>query len=477
MAHRVAEADAGRKDVEEHEVLPVPWDAPTSRSSAGARLLPVLRVFLVILVPCVLIVGVREHQFQPLFILDEFPYADYLHKVHDGDPFVQRGEVSGQETLRELACRGYTPDIWPVDQRPPCGDRTYDARVFPNQGVNSADIHPPSYFVLTDLGARAIMATGFTDNLIRAGRLFGSVWMAAGLTAIWFLARRLGSTGPAAYVAVAIVAGSTSLLWQWQYLTPDAANLLVGASVALIVLRWERTGSGLGFLAAAGAGAMSFKAPNVLVIATMGLYLLVRAFLARRASHDSSIGAPLQRTVRQYLTAAGALLAGGALFSAAWMALRIATKLPGRQDIEQQYAVDSLKLSFFTDNLARFLAPLDHPTIKTYQLSTIVSYLLIGSLIAAIAVASARNDRTPTPVMAGVSAFVAVFGPLLLVGIIFVGSGTYFPIELRYGTSIVPLQVAVAASLWRARPAVVVLAVFAVVYHAVGMYALFNPPA
>lgn len=126
MAHRVAGADASPNDVGNHEEPPARMPGAPARPSVLVRLLPVLVVFLVLLVPCAVIVGAREHESQPLFILDEFPYADDLHKVHDGEPLVPWGELSGHETLRKLACGGFTPDIWPIAQRPPCNAPVVD---------------------------------------------------------------------------------------------------------------------------------------------------------------------------------------------------------------------------------------------------------------------------------------------------------------------------------------------------------------
>jgi hypothetical protein len=150
-------------------------------------------LFLLLLVLGAPVVAVSADRNPALFVLDEFAYADYLYKIDSGHWVVRHGELSGEPALRRLACRGYTPSIW--NDRPPCDAATFDPATFPNAGINSADIHPPTYFLLTYAGARAVMALGVTDDLIDAGRLFGAVWMAAGLVALWCLVRALGA-GP-----------------------------------------------------------------------------------------------------------------------------------------------------------------------------------------------------------------------------------------------------------------------------------------
>lgn len=134
--------------------LEVAGDGPSMQSTASGRrsltrssAAVILGLFLLLFMMCAPVIALHEQASRPLFILDEFAYADYLQKVHDGQPYIRRGEITGQETLRELACRGYSPDIWP--ERPPCDSPNFNAADFPNSGINSADIHPPTYFIIT----------------------------------------------------------------------------------------------------------------------------------------------------------------------------------------------------------------------------------------------------------------------------------------------------------------------------------------
>src|SRR5688572_1481086 len=173
-------------------------DATRQRRHAGLRL---AGLFLPLLFVCAPLVALSVDRNPALFVLDEFAYADYLYKIDDGHLVVRHGDVSGERGLRALACRGYTPSTW--NDRPPCDAAAFDPAVFPNAGINSADIHPPTYFLITYAGARAVMALGVTDDLIDAGRLFGAVWMAAGLLALWCLVRALGAGARAAACGLA----------------------------------------------------------------------------------------------------------------------------------------------------------------------------------------------------------------------------------------------------------------------------------
>ena len=402
-------------------------------------------LFVLLLGICAPVVALHVRHHDRLSVLDEFAYADYLDQVHHGQPFVRHGEVTGQATLRALACRGFEPDTW--TDRPACDGPAFDPGAFPNAGVDSADIHPPTYFLVTDAGARVIMGLGLTHDLITAGRLFGAVWMAAGLTALWYLLRAVGANRWAAGFGVALVAGCPFLLREWHHLTPDAANVLVGALVALAAVRWERDGRSLWLLVAAGAGAMAVKSPNMIVVLALALYFVVRAVVAAPPGADGV------RPVRDYLLGAGALLAGGLATSLAWLAVRAAVAIPGgTSPMDEDERLATLTVGHLTRNVARFANVWDAEGTATHPLAVLVSYLLIGSLLVALVSLSPADRRYGLAVAVGA---LVVVGPLVVVLVNAVVRGTYAPVEPRYGATLVPLECALAASFWRTRAALV----------------------
>ena len=410
----------------------------TPPGPAGLRL---AGLFLVLLVVCTPVVALHVDRNRALSVLDEFAYADYLHQIDSGRWIVRHGEVSTQQALRDLACRGFAPSTW--NDRPPCDAPAFQPEVFPNAGINSADIHPPTYFAITYLGARAIVGVGLADGLVDAGRLFGAVWMAAGLLALWCLLRALG-VGPAASAAgLALVGAMPMLLQQWYYLTPDAANVLVGSLVILAALQWERSERGLAVLVAAGAGAMAIKAPNLVVVVAGAGYLVVRALISR-----AQAGQPADRSCREYLSGAAALAGGAALASATWLLVRAATAQPGNSPMEEAEQVGILRPAQVLENVARFVTPWDREPSSLYPLAVLVSYLFVGSLLVILA-AVARTDRRYS--LALVVGVVLLAGPLLLVAANFTVRGTYAIVEPRYGTTLVPVQCALAATFWSGR--------------------------
>lgn len=393
-------------------------------------------LFALLLAVCGVVVALHVHRNRPLSVLDEFAYADYLHQIDRGHWIVRKGDVSTQEALRELACRGFSPSTW--NDRPPCDAAALAPEVFPNAGINSADIHPPTYFLVTYAGARAVMGLGLEDNLVDAGRQVGALWMAAGLVALWCLVRTLGSPPAAAAIGLALVASGPMLLQQWHYLTPDAANVLVGSLVMLAVLRWERAGRGLALLAGAGALAMALKGPNVVVVVAGAGYLIVRAVLS-----DGD-----ELPLRGYVKAAAAMIGGAAVASVTWLVVRAVLAQPGTSPMDDAERTNVLRPSQVLENVARFITPWDREPSTLYPLAVITSYLFVGSLLVALAAVGRRDRRYAVAVAVGV---VLLAGPLLLVATNFVVRGTYAIVEPRYGTTLVPIQCAVAATFWSGR--------------------------
>jgi hypothetical protein len=115
--------------------------------------------------------------------------------------------------------------------------------------------------------------------------------------------------------------------------------------------------------------------------------------------------------------------------------------------------------------VARFVTPWDREPSSLYPLAVITSYLFVAFLVVALATLSRRDVRWS---LAGAVGIALLAGPLLLVAVNFVVRGSYAIVEPRYGTTLVPAQCAVAASLWSGRTltavgALAVLAPLAVV--------------
>ena len=425
--------------------------AAPSRPARWRPAAAALAVVLAVLALSGAVVGTAVAHHRPIFILDEWTYVDYLYKVDHGHLWMPRGDVVGQDAVRAVACRGTQPNFYPT--HPPCGLAHYDTRHYLNDGISTAAIHPPTYFLLTDLGARAVMAVGGTHDLVTAGRLVGAAWMAAGLLMLILLAREFGAGRLATGIAVLAVAVTGKFVEEWQYLTPDAANLLVGGVVMLSVVRWLRGRWPWWSLPLAGAFAIALKSPNLLVVGA-GMVAILFAVTAR----------PL----RQRLAGAAGLGAGAAAVAALIGGVQAAIARTGfvsPQDRTEH--ADRLHGQWFLDNLDTFVRPFGRPG-HAYALAHLLGFLVLGLVVASVFTLASADLRQPVGV--GVLSGV-VLGPAVLIVLVFGAQHEYAPIEERYGYSLMPAVFALAASHWRGRLRLAAVGALVAVYAVFAVHA------
>jgi hypothetical protein len=155
------------------------------------------------------------------------------------------------------------------------------------------------------------------------------------------------------------------------------------------------------------------------------------------------------------------LLGGAVASSVVWLVTRAALAGPGMSPMEHDERVAGiLRPAQLLENVGRFINVWDREPSTLYPLAVITSYLFVGSLLVALVALSRRDRRHALALATGV---VLILGPLLLVAINFLVRGSYTIVEPRYGSTLVPIQCAVAATFWsrRALYAVGTLAVVA----------------
>ena len=97
---------------------------------------------------------------------------------------VRRGDLFGEEAMREEACRGVDAAFLP----PPCDARTLRPQEFQEGGFNPAYIHSPGYYVVAGFGGRLVDRVPGVSSPVVGARLMGALWLGGGR------ARRTSST-------------------------------------------------------------------------------------------------------------------------------------------------------------------------------------------------------------------------------------------------------------------------------------------
>lgn len=194
-------------------------------------------------------------RFGGVSLYDEITHVDYAEKISRGhlpSPVEELGEVA----MDEWACR---PGTWQPENF--C-DLTVanqtDNEDFPAEGLNYNGFHPPLYYLLTGLGARALSgaASLVTDvSLMISMRIMSAVWLAAGLSALYLVLTRWVRRTTA--TAATLLVGTTPAVASFgMMVNPDSMAVL--ASAAALYLAWRLSqgtsnlwwGFGLAFLVA-----------------------------------------------------------------------------------------------------------------------------------------------------------------------------------------------------------------------------------
>lgn len=201
----------------------------SARLAHGPRLVAAL--LLVVLSTVLVAVNVSVNRGISPF--DEATHADYAYRIAHGE-LPEAGDLLVEEVLHQWACRGAAVDA----DLPACGG-PYDEADFPAGASQYNSAHPPLYYAVTGVVARAVSgatAVGFVD----AARLLGAVWLSAGLLVLLAALRLLGTPWTTATALCAVAALTPSVMHASSTVNNDAAALLAGALVLWVTLRVVR---------------------------------------------------------------------------------------------------------------------------------------------------------------------------------------------------------------------------------------------
>lgn len=225
--------------------------------------------------------------YKPFSPVDEFQHVDYLYKAGKGQ-MVGRGDLVGDEAMHEEACRGIDA-IGPVLPCLPIG--SYNAGQFQEGGQNTAYIHSPVYYFGTAWVGKVVVKLTPIDNLMKAGRLLGPMWILPALLLMVPTMRRLGARVSSRFAVSLLAVTVPMVLHATSTVNPDATALLGGALILcppiLLGARWSgRAGRVLDGIAAAASMALK---PSNLVVLIAGLWLRADLTLGPARAADPEI--------------------------------------------------------------------------------------------------------------------------------------------------------------------------------------------
>lgn len=419
---------------------------PEARGGNGLIRKHIWVVLPLLVLPSIL-VGLHLKAYQTFSPIDERQHVDYLYRISRGE-LLRMGEQIGQETLRDEACRGLD---WNLFTPPPCHpNRPYNPDIFPNLGYNSAHIHPPTYYVLTNVVAKSFRGLGIARDFVGSARLVGALWLGLALILFWYTARELRIPPIARIIAMVLLATTPTIVHASSTVNPDSMALLGGTAVLLAILVWERKrGRMIVLLPLIGAFAVALKVTNILAVAAGGLYLLLRWWLRRdRARIDEADGAG-------YLAATSALVAAGVGTAAVWFILHnMLIRVPFDPAIEL-YRIDGLSIEAVIAQMMALVTPVRNawqpPFFNNETVGTILQVVNLALLAAVFgALLYERPGRSRTTLAISGALVILGSGMALTLLNYFLNSHTYDVIPARYGISVLPfLFIALASALRR----------------------------
>ena len=424
-------------------------------------------VLAVVLVVVAVLMGLEVRDHPSLSHFDELQHMDYTLK----SPFhvVRHGELIGQEAMDEAACRGVdyplrlgiqslnnwlrlvqeravvhlSPEIVTRAGFPACRSLLTTPDQFTHQGINTASIHPPTYYTTTALVGRAIEAAPGVGSPVTAARLVSILWLWAAIAVLWYVLGSLEVPSGAKAILTGLLAVSPLVLHEHSIIHPDTTALFGGALVLAAVLRWEAGRTSGWLVALVALVAVWLKFTNAAAVGAALMYLAIRAY--QRREHLS------RPQVRRTLVLGVAVVALIMASAMTWASIQSHRGFIPPEHIPTNAVnpVDAFQWNYLGDELFSALTPLQDlyvpdslPRAWLEPLGDLINLLaLIG--LGAVAYVTPRGSPHRALAVAAVLAMVMT-GIVTMVGTYW-SLSTYFHTHSRYGLSVLPLAVAAVA--------------------------------
>lgn len=442
--------------------------APDATAETGRGRPDVTRVSrwlapLLLIVASLLVGIVHVPQHDALSPIDEYVYVDYFDKVLD-QGIVRHGEEVGDFARRELGCRGVRILMPIADDRCTTAESILsDDSRFPMAGMTSADIYTPLYFAVTRVLAQPLLWTGLVDSPTQAGRLVGTLWLAAAAIVFFMALRRLRLGRWAAAGITLLIVGSLPAYWYTTYVSTDAPTMLVGAAMLFLGIRFVQ-GAGSGWwLVAAAPIAIWLKFQNFAAIGAVAIVLIILSLFGLSTSPPGGRWRALASDRKVLI--AGSTVVAGVLAQLVWVVIREAASLgvSPEQNTETPFTLDTM-LSLVFKYVSSSGLGVGAAIGAAIVVAWISQWVAVGGVLGLAAVARPGTRRSALAY--GTLIMAMLLGPILAVAIR-ISTGEYFALPERYGLSMYPFFIACAALLVRERRAsTAVLAVLGAVSYA-----------
>lgn len=172
-------------------------------------------------------------------VFDEYTHFDYVVKVGDDLALPPVNDILGQQAMRAAVCDS-APGFGAL--APSCDAEVFDTTMGPYRGASTATGYLPTYYVVTGLGARALVAMPGDLSWLHASRIMGSAYLAIAVMLLVGIARRLGASSLVAGSLAVVVSAMPMVLLQFSTVNNDqlAVVLSLAAVYSFLAMRGAR---------------------------------------------------------------------------------------------------------------------------------------------------------------------------------------------------------------------------------------------
>ncbi|WP_419928317.1 hypothetical protein [Candidatus Poriferisocius sp.] len=394
------------------------------------------RLVLVGLIALFVGLSVQQFRIHPQLGVDEIYYLDYVAKSPSLG--LRIGEQVGAEATSTAACKGI--EAWPEVLIPDCDDPQPNPNQLWQQGYNVAFQHPPGYFSLTWVGGKVFSWVPGVDDPLTAYRLTGTVWMAVGMTLLWY-ALTLAGIGVVVKAAVVSLLGApAAVVYLSASVHPGNVQLVGGALLLVALMLWELGRWRWWSVPIVAAVVVWLNFNNAMAVGTLVVYLVYRAWRDRDQRGDLLITAAWS-----FAVTIGSVIG--------WQVWQNSRKLADVDDLpihQVTWGKSGFQWQQVDDELRAVFTPFRDNWLQTWDVLTPVTGIadvgLVVMMGATLAVAASRSTHRHL-VAAVVTAMIGA-GLVTMLSTYAAGYNYFQLTPARYGLAILPFgAVAIAPAL------------------------------
>lgn len=403
----------------------------------------------------------HSHETSPI---DEWVFIDYTDKVFE-QGYVREGERVGGFTVDLMACEG----VLPGSKIGICGAGESNYAVLPYTGLTAAAAYTPTYFFLTRTMGIPFQILG--ADPLTSWRLTGALWLASGIFAFVKLLRLWGISNRVIIPLGLLVISSPFVWWAHSFVSTDAPSILIGAVLLIMATKIQRGQLNPWWLLPITSLAVAIKVTNLVSVGLVVVYLFGGILVELFRNRNTPNGWVQELKHRQkflFAVVISALIP--VLMQVAWAKFISATAISAErvdQGISMQLTATELSLQ-----VVNFLpSSLSYSPFSGHGKDFIwvpLSWIPIAGVIGAFFLFNLRSEKKTVVISILLAAL--TMAPLLAIAVQ-IAQGEYFQLSPRYGASLIPAFMLCVAFILRNRFAQVVLALYAVLLFAVGLYA------